>query len=307
MLGAMVREIAERGVANVSVAHVVARSGVSRRTFYEIFDDREDCFLAAFDEAIERIGAAVVPVYGRPGSWQAKTRAALSTALECLDDDPNTARLLIVESLAAGPRALERRQQLLAQVVAAVELGRGEGKVDAPVLAGEGVVGGVLSVLYARLLASPSTAVGTPASPNGGGQDDSLLALEGPLMGMIVLPYLGATAARKEIARPARKRSTEWPVVRRDPLRQLEMRLTYRTVCVLTAVAANPGASNRVVADEAGIGDQGQISKLLTRLHERGLVENTGATLVRGAPNAWMLTARGREVQDAIASQTASS
>ncbi len=56
ILTAMVQEISERGGANVSVAHVVARSGVSRRTFYEIFDDREDCFLASARRRAERCG-----------------------------------------------------------------------------------------------------------------------------------------------------------------------------------------------------------------------------------------------------------
>src|SRR6202035_2490916 len=68
ILSAMVREVSERGAANVSVAHVVARSGVSRRTFYEIFEDREDCFLAAFEEAIDRTTAVVVPAFEQSGS-----------------------------------------------------------------------------------------------------------------------------------------------------------------------------------------------------------------------------------------------
>ena len=78
------------------------------------------------------------------------------------------------------------------------------------------------------------------------------------------------------------------------------MRLTYRTVRVLTAVAATPGGSNRQVANESGIGDPGQISKLLARLHGLGLIENTGAPTARGAPNSWVLTDRGWEVQAAL-------
>ncbi len=70
LLTAMVQEVSERGAANVSVGHVVGRSGVSRRTFYEIFDDREDCFLAAFDEALQHAATAVVPAYGTGGAWQ---------------------------------------------------------------------------------------------------------------------------------------------------------------------------------------------------------------------------------------------
>ena len=117
---------------------------------------------------------------------------------------------------------------------------------------------------------------------------------------MVALPYLGVAAARRELARaapsPARLRPTPGP----DPLRRLGMRLTYRTVRVLTAVAATPGGSNRQVADESGIGDPGQISKLLASLHGLGLIENTGAPTARGAPNSWVLTDRGWEVQGAL-------
>jgi AcrR family transcriptional regulator len=54
ILGAMVKESAERGAGNVTVAHVVERAGVSRRTFYELYSDREACFLAAFDDGVSR-------------------------------------------------------------------------------------------------------------------------------------------------------------------------------------------------------------------------------------------------------------
>jgi hypothetical protein len=69
-------------------------------------------------------------------------------------------------------------------------------------------------------------------------------------------------------------------------------------------VAATPGGSNRQVADGSGISDQGQISKLLARLHGLGLIENSGAPAMRGAPNSWVLTDHGWEVQAALARDT---
>jgi AcrR family transcriptional regulator len=292
MLGAMVQEISERGAANVAVAHIVGRSGVSRRTFYEIFEDREDCFLAAFDEALQRVGAVVVPAYKQAGTWRSQVRAALTALLEVLAADPATGRLLIVESLAAGPVARARHQKAILQIVAPIDRGRAEDQVgaDPPPLTAEGIVGGVLSVLHTRL---------AEESP------DSLLDLIGPLMGMIVLPYLGPDAARKELQRPGPKRARKVPIAHSDPLRDLEMRLTYRTVRTLIAVAEQPGSSNRAVGAHAGIPDQGQVSKLLARLHNLGLIENTAAASARGEPNAWTLTARGWEIHGAIAQQTA--
>jgi AcrR family transcriptional regulator len=284
----MVQEVSERGAASVSVAHAVARSGVSRRTFYELFDDREDCFLAAFDEALKQTAAAVVPAFQEAGSWRAKMRAALTALLESLECDPAVGRLLIVESLAAGPGALERRQNVLAHIIPIVDQGRGEGKAgsDPPCLIAEGIAGGVLSVLHARLTGESS---------------GELIELVNPLMGMIVLPYLGPGAARKEIERPIPRRSAQ-RIVHGDPLQDLPMRLTYRTMRVLMSVAAHPGSSNRAVGKSSGIGDQGQASKLLARLHRLGLIANQGGDPTRGEPNAWTLTTTGKEVHNSIAS-----
>ena len=302
MVTAMMQEISERGAANVSVAHVVGRSGVSRRTFYEVFDDREDCFLAAFDDALERVSSVVVIAYGESGSWRARVRAALAALLECLDYDRASGRLLIVESLAAGPGALERRRQVLGRIVPVIQEGQGESKASTPPppLTAEGVVGGVLSVLHARLTEARSSIAARGAGA-GHTKDDSLLDLLNPLMGMIVMPYLGAAAARKETERPAPKHSGKLPITRTDPLQDLPMRFTYRTMRVLMAVAEQPGSSNRAVGQAAGIGDQGQASKLLARLHKLGLIENEGGDPARGEPNAWTLTTTGRQVHDTIA------
>jgi DNA-binding MarR family transcriptional regulator len=78
------------------------------------------------------------------------------------------------------------------------------------------------------------------------------------------------------------------------------MRLTYRTVRVLLAIAEHPGASNRRIADVSGVADQGQISKLLGRLQSLGLIRNDRAGPFRGQPNIWSLTPRGEEIERTI-------
>jgi DNA-binding MarR family transcriptional regulator len=78
------------------------------------------------------------------------------------------------------------------------------------------------------------------------------------------------------------------------------MRLTLRTARVLEAVAELPGVSNRVVAERAGVSDAGQISKLLARLERLCLIVNSGGGHARGEPNAWSLTATGRQVAQSI-------
>jgi AcrR family transcriptional regulator len=177
MLTAMVEEVSERGAGNVAVAHVVARSGVSRRTFYEIFADREACFLAAFDTAITRVEGEVAPAYEQRGRWRERIRAALVAGLSLLDSEPDLARLVIVEALGAGPKALEHRARAVKALVAVVEEGRAEAgaryESEAPLLTAEGVVGAVLALLHARLSQRSS---------------ERLLELANPLMSMIVLP-----------------------------------------------------------------------------------------------------------------------
>jgi AcrR family transcriptional regulator len=301
MLVALVEVAAERGVAAASVAHIVERAGVSRRTFYELFEDREDCFLAAFDHALARACEGVLPAYHAEAGWRQRVRAGLTELLRFFDEEPGLRGLLVIDSLSAGPRALERRAQVLATLIAVVDGGREEGKAakESPPLAAEGVVGAVFSVLHARMLGQRAWGVrGSRKSA-----EEPFLGLLNQLMGMIVMPYLGTAAAKRELTRPA-------PAARAvkrldaDPLRDLDMRLTYRTIRVLVAIATMPEASNRAVAEAAGVSDQGQISKLLARLEHLGLVANVGEGPAKGEPNAWTLTAKGADVERAIGAET---
>jgi AcrR family transcriptional regulator len=293
VLMAMAEVAGELGAGDVVVAHVVERAGVSRRTFYELFEDREACFLAAFGRATVVAEAYVSARYDPTADWAQRIRAGLEGLLSFLEEEPALARLAVVESLGAGTRALELRRGALDRVVTAVDAGRAgmNGSSTATALTAEGVVGGAASVLHGRLVS---------------GENERLTELVNPLMSMIVLPYLGPVAARKELERPLAERPGRIHAsAPGNPLKDLDMRLTYRTVRVLAAVATSPGSSNRVVGDAAGIGDQGQVSKLLTRLERLGLVENKRAGSVRGTTNSWALSERGREVANVIATQPA--
>jgi AcrR family transcriptional regulator len=293
ILAAMVEVCAERGAGNVTVAHVVERAGVSRRTFYELYRDREECFLAAFDDGVARASRYALEAYDPDAKWVLRVRLALTSLLAFLDVERGVGRLLIVGSLGAGRDALEHRRRGVAQIIALVDEGRRDARAGSELLplTAEGVVGGVLSVLHSRLVDSPA--------------EGSLLELTGPLMSMIVLPYLGPAAARRELRRPVPVFSSQSEPVSVDPLRGVPMRLTYRTVRVLAAIAElgerGWDPSNREVGVAAEMNDQGQVSKLLTRLAGLGLIENTPAGRTRGAPNAWMLTIKGREIQQVLA------
>jgi AcrR family transcriptional regulator len=290
MLAAAVEAVEEVGYARMTVAQVISRAKVSRKTFYDVFVDREDCFLAAFDQAVIQAGALVREAYVQEPGWREGVRAGLARLLMFLDEEPGLARLCVVEALGAGARVLERRAQVLDELIRVVDLGRSVSSAtrEPPEVTAEGVVGAVFAVVHTRLLE---------------GGKEPLTNLLGPLMSMIVLPYLGARAANRELTRPAlrtRRRGRQAVRARsKDPLEGLDMRLTYRTVRVLTVIAEHPGASNREIAEGSDIADQGQISKLLTRLARLKLVENKGGGQERGASNAWHLTERGAQVERA--------
>jgi DNA-binding MarR family transcriptional regulator len=201
----------------------------------------------------------------------------------------------VVQALRGGPEVLERRERILARLAAVVDEGRLEGARGAQctALTAEGLVGAAFTIVYARLLR---------------GERKPLTDLLGELMGMIVLPYQGVAAARREQARPA-------PAVRRgvprtpaeaatpaaaDPLGGVTMRLTYRTARVLEGIADHAGASNRQISEHAEITDAGQVSKLLRRLERLELLANTSGGHAKGEPNAWTLTAKGEQVARSI-------
>ena len=286
ILRAMAEVVSEREMHSVTVKDVAARAGISRAKFNEQFTDLEDCFLAAFELGVRRGRSVMAAAYGSEQTWVDGVRAALAALLGMLEEEPALARLWIVYSLGGGPRVLRRRTAISEVLCEFVDRGRREGlmRVEPPALTAEGVVGAVLAIVQARLL-----------SPD----PEPLRNLQGQLMSLILLPYMGSTVAKRELKRTA-SRSPQAPYGGRSAVEGIGMRLTHRTACVLSAIAEHPGTSNREVANLAGIVDQGQISKLLSRLENLGLIVNVGQGGYRGAPNAWTLSPRGEQVEHRV-------
>jgi AcrR family transcriptional regulator len=293
--------IDEFGYEQASVQRITERARVSRRTFYDLFGNREECLLALLDEAVGRVERELAAADLAGLGWRERVRGGLWAILSFLDAEPVLARICVVQALHGGPAVLERRERLLARLAVVLDEGRGEGPrgAECTLVTAEGLVGGALGVVYARLRS---------------GDRRPLRGLLDELMGMIALQYLGARAARREQQRPApAPRPTpqaHWGAgayAQRDPLDEVPMRLTYRTTRVLECIAERPGESNRGVGERAGVSDPGQISKLLARLERLGLVLNGGAGAhLKGEPNAWTLTDRGELVAQSIAVHTPS-
>jgi AcrR family transcriptional regulator/DNA-binding MarR family transcriptional regulator len=299
----MAEEVAIRGASSVTVARVIARARVSRRLFYELFADVEDCLLATLDWALGQARVVAVDAYTSKKGWLEGIRAALAALLRFFDEEPLLAQLCIVHAAGGGPRVLERRSRAMTELCEVVDRGRvraSGNRAPGPVVA-EGVVGAVLAVLYARLLArvpGPSAGYAEPVE-----EGSRLIDLYGELMSLIVLPYLGAAAAGRELRKPPPPPRRAAPVVDMASAgasvrEHGGSRMTYRTVRVLKAIAELPAASNRDVAERSGVVDQGQISKILTRLEYQGLIVNRGGSgPARGTPNSWWLTERGEALE----------
>jgi AcrR family transcriptional regulator len=304
LLGAAVAAVNEEGYANVTVAHITERARVSRRTFYDLFENREACLGALIEDVVGRIEREIARADLDSLPWRERVRGGLLAILSFFDREPALARVCVVQSLRGGPGVLRRREEILARLTVVLDEGREVGVVSSRAsgvteLTAEGLIGASLAIVYARLQRER----GIPA----------LTSLTGELMSMIVLPYLGAAAARRELSRPlpveARSVARGDDVLRTvssggDPLAGVPMRLTYRTALVLGCIADWPGASNRVIGERAGVSDQGQISKLLARLERLGLAANTGDGHLKGEANAWRLTPKGVQVEHGIRAHT---
>jgi AcrR family transcriptional regulator len=182
---AMIEVISERGYPETRVVDVIGVAGVSRKTFYELFESKEDCFLAAYDVLVGNLLREAGDAFeSRPGSpWAERIATAFEALLEHLSEHPDEARFAIVEVLAAGPRALARRDAALRQFAGFLEPGRSETAVELPRITSIAVAGGVNELLYSEILH---------------GAVARLPSRLPDLMFWVTLPFLGAEGAAAE-------------------------------------------------------------------------------------------------------------
>jgi AcrR family transcriptional regulator len=176
------------GYREMSVEDIIVTAGISRRTFYEHFKNKDDAFLAAYDAVLAQLLAAVQEAFEQEQPGADRLRAGLAAFLDFIAREPAFARMCIVEALAAGGEAVNRRNAAMATFARGLdENARALGTpLHPPDLTAETIVGGVYEVIYTRVVR---------------GEIRDLPRLLPELMYSMVLPYAGPEAALAEYQR----------------------------------------------------------------------------------------------------------
>jgi AcrR family transcriptional regulator len=186
---AMVAAVADKGYGEVTVADVLRLSGVSRRTFYDLFANKEECFLEAYDRVVGQLVKQVTEAFTGGDNWAERMRDGLRVLLDTLSTHPDAARVGLVEILAAGPAALERYDRAMRGFVPLLEQGREESRYGAqlPPNISEAVLGGMAQFLYLSVLK---------------GETATLSESLDELLFFALVPFLGHESAAVVIAAP---------------------------------------------------------------------------------------------------------
>lgn len=153
LLDALAEVIAEEGYLDTTVHKILKRAGISRRTFYEIFTDKEDCFLAAYQEAADHVIVLVQRACRLGGTPEIRIENSLRAMLEFAEREPQVARMCILEVMAAGEKARNRRAKTMEQLTELVAGALAERCADSDeaLLRARVLVGGIHEMVYDAL------------------------------------------------------------------------------------------------------------------------------------------------------------
>jgi AcrR family transcriptional regulator len=154
LYGAMIEAVARSGYEATTVAHVIALAGVSRRAFYELFENKEDCFLGTYDIVIAQHRKRVLQAWISEHGWSNRMHASCAALLEGIARSPKGPRLVLGDALGIGPRARERMQLagLVFERIVATGFSLAPEDVVFPQLTSRTVVAGIRHLVFTRLL-----------------------------------------------------------------------------------------------------------------------------------------------------------
>ncbi|HEX7059288.1 MAG TPA: TetR/AcrR family transcriptional regulator [Solirubrobacterales bacterium] len=184
IITALVDTVAAKGYNATTVADITKAASVSRRTFYEHFKDKADCFEAAYEMVIDHIRTAMAAAADSFEEWPQKVRAALATMLRFLAGEPELARVVMIEPIAAGGKIAARHRASLQSFVEILRAGRPRhsGARQLPETTEEALVGGIAALIVREVNA---------------GRTDRLEEQLPQLVELVLAPYLGAEEAER--------------------------------------------------------------------------------------------------------------
>jgi AcrR family transcriptional regulator len=185
LLDAAVEVVARKGYAATTIADLTKEAGISRTTFYELYPDKEACFLAAYDAAADVLARRVASAFEAEEDWPSRMRAGLKALLESLAEEPGLARLALVDVGSAGPAAQRRHRAALQRMTPFFD----EGRDFAP-------AGRRLPPNTSRM--AIGAVVGLVVDEIEAGRTESLPGLLPEAVFTSLSPYLGPAAAARE-------------------------------------------------------------------------------------------------------------
>ena len=190
LLEATIRTVAAKGYRATTVGDLTAEAGVSRTTFYELFEDKEACFLAAYDNAVDVLMRRIVAAYESEQRWPERVRAGLAALLQALAAEPALGRLALVDIGAAGPAAQRRYRAAVQRLTPLFEEGRDFAPAgrDLPANTSRMAIGGVAGLIADELAE---------------GRAEQLPGLLSDLLFATLIPYIGPDAAAREVGEMA--------------------------------------------------------------------------------------------------------
>lgn len=186
LIAGLAEAVAENGYSRTTIAHITRHAAVSRRTFYEHFSSKDECFVAAYDTVMTELRERIGEAFDAQEEWPQAIKAGIAAMLSFLAAEPNLARLCMVEALVAGPVVVERYDAAIQSLVPYFQAGR-EGR-SPEVLSRlsptteEALVGGMVSLVSRRIFA---------------GRTAELESLLPDLVEFALTPYLGSAKAAK--------------------------------------------------------------------------------------------------------------